>query len=157
MTRPDTHSSHDRHDGSGQDGYDPRRATVRRRRALRLATELCDLTPDRWQARSVGADTATACADDDPVLADVLTEARALARSRPVAALVRSQAGVGGLVVAAHGPTWSLVARSGGPVLVVTDDHPTGVRVDLVDAAHRVDLDATVAELIAASRTQPGT
>ena len=97
---------------------------------------------------------ATARVDGDPVLADVVAQARALAGSRPDDSLVRSQAGVGGYHQPAHGPTWSLVARSGGPVLVICEAYPDGVRID-ADGDRQCDLAAMVAELITASRDQP--
>jgi hypothetical protein len=127
---------------------------ARRRRALRWATELCDLPPALWRTRSAGAEAVLGNLDDDPLLADVIVQARALARSRPTREQVASQAGVGGLVVVAHGPTWSLVARSGGPVLVDVHGYPSTVlRVEAGPDRHD-DLNATVAELIAASRGQ---
>jgi hypothetical protein len=88
------------------------------------------------------------------VLADVIAQARALARSRPTRDLGASQACVGGLVGVAHGPTWSLVARSGRPVRVDVHGHPGVAHRISAGPARQDDLDTTVAELIAATRGQ---
>jgi hypothetical protein len=120
-----------------------------RRRALRLATELCDLSPGQWLLCSVGADAPIVSLDDEPVIAEAIGEARILGHTRPAPGHVRSQAGVGGLVVAAHGRDWSLVARSGGPVLVLCAQYPDGARLDTDSSP---ELGVLVAELIAVSR-----
>jgi hypothetical protein len=125
---------------------------ARRRAALRLATWLCDYP--RAAHRAIFATDALTEDDPDPAvpaLDAVLTRARALARSRPGRDLVCSQAGPGGLVVVAHTPDWSLVARSGGPVLLLTraGRHPRRVE-DGPDGGDEVA--TAVAELIAATR-----
>jgi hypothetical protein len=128
---------------------------ARRRAALRLATWLCDYP--RAARRAAFATDPLSEDDPDPAtpaLDTVLTQARALARSRPGRDLVCSQAGPGGLVVVAHTPDWSLVARSGGPVLVLARSgrHPRHVPTG-PDGGDEVA--TVVAELIAASRRPP--
>ena len=123
-----------------------------RRRAVRLATELCDLSPEQWLLCSVGADAPIVTITEEPAVAEVIDQARVLARTRPAPDQVRSQAGAGGLVVVAHGPAWSLVARAGGPVLVLCASYPTGARID---ADPSPELGALVADRIAVSRDRP--
>jgi hypothetical protein len=127
----------------------------RRRAALRLATWLCD---HPGAARRATFATDPLGGDDPdpafPALAAVLREARALARSAPGRDLVCSQAGPGGLVVVAHAPTWSLIARSGGPVLILAR---SGRQPRRVQAGPDGDgeVAAVIADLIAASRGHP--
>jgi hypothetical protein len=91
--------------------------------AALFATELCDLPPALWRIRSEGATRSQrARIDDDETLADIVADAWDLARTRPLTPdQVHAQSGPGGAVVIAHGGTWTLIARSGGPTLVLSD------------------------------------
>jgi hypothetical protein len=95
----------------------------RLRLADRLATELCDLPPRVWAVRSQGANQSLRVSiEHEEVLADLMVEVWDLTRVRPLTPdLVVTRSGAGGSVLITHGDTWSLVARSGGPVLVVSD------------------------------------
>jgi hypothetical protein len=127
----------------------------RRNLASRLATELWRTQPAAWPSSSHGAAVAErARVDDDLVLAEAVADAWDLARSAPDPDLVWSQTGPGGLVVVAHGPHWSLVARAGGPVLVLADNSQQVARID-GDPTLIAELDALISELIAASRGEP--
>ena len=132
---------------------DPQR---RRREAERLATELCDLPPGVWSARSVGSTRSLRSRiDDDEVLADVVAEVWDLARTRPLTAgQVTCRSGAGGSVVVAHGDSWSLVARSGGPVLVVSDALGHVVRLEDTPLWEG-ELAVVVGELFDAARGLP--
>jgi hypothetical protein len=130
MTDPDTPS--DPPDEGGQASSTP---VVRR--ALRLATELCDLDEQEWLLDSTGADLPIVNLNHHPGLLDVLSQVRDLTNPTitpqaltGAAGQARSQVGRGGLVVAAHGPQWSVVARAGGPLLIVCPEHPDGARLD---------------------------
>lgn len=104
----------------------------RRRRADRLATELCDLPPGVWAARSEGANQSLRVSiEHEEVLADLMVQVWDLTRVRPLTPeLVVTRSGAGGSVLVTHGDTWSLVARSGGPALVVSDRLSYVVRVE---------------------------
>jgi hypothetical protein len=79
--------------------------------AASFATELCDLAPVDWLRRSTGSTIShLAYISDDPELADVVAEAWDLARSTPPPGQVQTQSGVAGMVVIAHGDSWSVVA-----------------------------------------------
>jgi hypothetical protein len=119
-----------------------------------LATELCDLEEQEWLLDSIGADLPIVDLDHDPALLDVLTQARDLTNPTITPEVVaggqvRSQVGRGGLVVAAHGPQWSLVTRPGGPLLIVCSEHPDGARLDPDQTA---ELSLLVTDLITLSR-----
>jgi hypothetical protein len=135
----------------------PRTQQARRRAALRLATWLCD-HPAAARRAAFTTDPLTADEGDPdpavPALDAVLREARALARSAPGRDLVCSQAGPGGLVVLAHTPSWSLVARSGGPVLVLARTGRQPRRVQTGGDGDE-EVAAVVADLITASRGRP--
>lgn len=129
----------------------------RRRRAEALATELCRLRPAQWRRHAAGAaQSRVSYVGDDPALADILAEAWDLARSRPGAGLVRSQRGDAGVVVVAHAQAWSLVARSGGPVLVLSTAFDGVVRLEPdAERLPEVELSTLTAELINLSRGLP--
>jgi hypothetical protein len=104
-----------------------------RRRALaeRFATELCDVPPAVWERQAFGSVSShLAHVEDDPELAEVVADAWDVARSHPPHDQVQSRPGTAGRVVVAHGDTWTLVARSGGPVLVLSDRIKGVLRVD---------------------------
>jgi hypothetical protein len=111
------------------------KAALGERRRVRLAqllaTELCDLAPGVWLQRAYGAAVSSrARIEDDAVLADVIAQAWDVARTRPDPDLVSSRTGPGGVVVVAHGAGWSLVARAGGPVLLLAQGSQQPARVD---------------------------
>ena len=138
--------------GEEQGGLAERR---RVRLAERLATELCDLAPEVWLQRAYGATASSrARIEDDPVLADVIAQAWDVARARPDPDLVWSRTGPGGVVVVAHGPGWSVVARAGGPMLLLAQGSQQLARVD-GDPDWAGELAVLVEELLAASRGEP--
>ncbi|MBT8226472.1 MAG: hypothetical protein HKP61_23810 [Dactylosporangium sp.] len=155
MARDDDHDPTDgAYDGSGAGpNVDMAPATgsgTARRMTLAtaLATELCDLAPAVWKRRASGATCShVAFVGDDPELADVVAEAWDAARLEPPEYQVLTRAGVAGMVVVVHGPTWSLVARSGGPVLVMSDRIAGVLRID-ADPDCEVELTELVAELV---------
>lgn len=99
--------------------------------AARFAAEMCDLPPAVWERRASGSVSShVAYVEDDPELADVIAEAWDLARSDPSETQVRSRAAPAGRVVVAQGGSWTLVARSGGPVLVLSDRIKGTLRID---------------------------
>jgi hypothetical protein len=95
----------------------------RRRLTDQFATELCDLPPAVWAVRAVGATQSLRVSiDHEDALVDLMVQVWDLTRVRPLTPdLVVTRSGAGGSVLVTHGDTWSLVARSGGPVLVVSD------------------------------------
>jgi hypothetical protein len=129
----------------------------RRKLAERFAAELRDLPTARWARQASGAELSQLAAiSDDPALADIVAEAWELARSQPPAEQVWSRSGDAGVVVVAHGPAWSLVARSGGPVLVLSEAFEDIVRLEPdPDWLPEVELSVLVGELIAAARGEP--
>ena len=130
-----------------------------RRRALAetFATELCDLSPGVWQRRASGSVSShVAYVEDDPELAEVIAEAWDLVRSGPPHDQVQSRPGTAGVVVAAHGESWSMVVRSGGPILVLSDRIKGTLRIDRDPHEWIVaELTELVAELINVSLGLP--
>jgi hypothetical protein len=123
--------------------------------ASALATELRDLPAPMWQRQARGATTShVAFVGDEVELADVVAEAWDVARSQPSPGRVRAERGVSGMVVAAHGDTWSLVARSAGPVLILSDRIAGVLRVDR-DPDCRVELSELVSELVNVAQGRP--
>ena len=119
-----------------------------------FATELCDLPVGVWRSRASGAARSVRSrVDDDPLLADVVAELWDVARSRPVSDRVWSGTGAGGAVVVVHGPTWSVVARSGGPMLVVCEGFAVA-RIEN-DPDWAVELAVLTSELINAAAGLP--
>jgi hypothetical protein len=137
---------------------DPSGRPADRRRvrlADRLASEMRDLVPGEWQRRAYGATAASRVRiEDDPLVADAIAQAWDLARSRPGPDLVWSRTGPGGAVVVAHGPGWSLVARAGGPILLLAQGSEQVARLD-GDPDWAGELVVLVEELLAASRGDP--
>ena len=131
-------------------------AAARRALAARLAGELCELSAGAWAARSHGARVAErARVEDDLVLADAMADVWDVARTRPVPdEQVWSRSGLGGTVVVAHGPDWSLIARVDGPVLVLSDQSGQVARID-GDRGVDFELAGLVPELLAAARGEP--
>jgi hypothetical protein len=129
---------------------------ARLRLAALFATELCDLPLAVWRARSEGAARSQlARIDDDVTLADIVAEAWDLARTRPVTTdQVTWQSGPGGAVVLAHGHTWSLLARAGGPVLVLSEAFTDVVRLE-DSTLWKGELAILVGELLDAARGLP--
>lgn len=130
---------------------------VRRRAAsaAALAAELRDLSASAWQQRSQGANSAyVTYLEDEPELAEFVAELWEVARSGPMPRGVSTQPGVDGVVVVVHRPAFSLVARSGGPALVLSDRISGVLRVDR-DPSWQVELWALVSELAAVARGLP--
>jgi len=132
---------------------------VGRRLALagRLATELCDLTPAVWEQRAVGSvGSHLGYVSDDVELADVVAEAWGVTvAGAPVSPdAVQARGGAAGVVVVAHGRTWTMVARSGGPVLILSDRVAGVVRVDR-DPECAAELSALVSGLSNVARGLP--
>jgi hypothetical protein len=124
--------------------------------AALFATELCDLPPAVWRIRSEGATRSQrARIDDDGTLADIVADAWDLARTRPLTPdRIHARSGPGGAVVVVHGGTWTLIARSGGPTLVLSDTF-TDV-VELHDAPlWQGELAVLVGELFDAAHGRP--
>lgn len=99
----------------------------RRRLAETFAAELGSHTVEDWPAQASAAGLAvTGWIDDEPALAEAVNAVGGFLRSAgssvnlwpPVD--VWSRRGVAGHVVCAHGATWSLAARAGGPFLILT-------------------------------------
>jgi hypothetical protein len=151
--RPDTPTpaaDTDRADGA------PDLARDQQRLAALFATELCDLPPAVWRTRSEGATRSQrARIDDDETLADIVADAWDLARTRPLTPnQIQAQSGPGGAVVIAHGPTWTLIARSGGPTLILSDTFTDAV--ELHDAPlWQGELAVLVGELFDAAHGRP--
>lgn len=126
----------------------------RRRLAARFAGELCDLPPGRWRQAASGAQRSrVSYISGDPALGDIVAEAWDLARAQPSQDQVWSRTGDAGLVVVAHGQAWSLVARSGGPVLVLSEAFEGVVRLEPDEYwLPEVELSVLVGELVSASR-----
>ena len=123
-------------------------ATRRRALAAALATELCDLTPEVWRRRATGATRShLAYLDDDVELADLVADAWDLVRAAPPHDQVHCRSGVAGMVVVTDGSTWTLVARSGGPILIVSDRIRGILRID-GDPYTQDELTELIAELI---------
>ncbi|MBI3686097.1 MAG: hypothetical protein HY241_01945 [Actinobacteria bacterium] len=123
--------------------------------AARLATELCDLSPGVWRRRAVGSvSSQVAYVNDDPELADVIAEAWGTVQTQPAGEWVRTRTGGFGAVVVTHGDWWSLIARTGGPVLVLSDRVRGVLRVDQ-DPSWREELTELVAELANVGRGLP--
>jgi hypothetical protein len=116
-----------------------------------FAQELAAQPAYLWAGRSLGSImSVTVYIDDDPEIADVVATAFEVARTAPSRDQVWSQRGEAGVVVVAHGPTWSVVARSGGPILLLAEQYTQVLRVD-TDPGWQVELTAMVAELILAA------
>jgi hypothetical protein len=131
------------------------RAVHRRKLAGVYAAEMCDLPAGVWPRRALGSIVSQVLrVDDDPDLAEVIAEAWDLARGQPSPDEVASRSGVAGRVVTAHGASWSLIARSGGPVLVMSDVFGDVVRVD-GDPDWVAELAELVAELVNVSQGLP--
>jgi hypothetical protein len=86
--------------------------------------------------------------EDEPGLAEIVADLWDVARSGPFPPGVTVQGGVAGAVVLVHGPDFSVVARSGGPALVLSDRIRGVLRVDR-DPSWQIELSALVSELIA--------
>jgi hypothetical protein len=89
--------------------------------------------------------------EDEPELAEIVAELWEVARSGPSPQGVSAQPGVAGMVVVAHRATFSLVCRSGGPALVLSDRISGVLRVDR-DPSWEVELSALVSELADVAR-----
>ncbi|GAA4961595.1 hypothetical protein GCM10025331_61220 [Actinoplanes utahensis] len=114
-----------------------------------LAAELRDMPSSVWPSRSHGATSSyIAFIEDEPVLADIVVALWDIARSRSSPPEVTVQAGVAGAVVLVQGLGFSVVARSGGPVLVLSDQIRGVLRVDR-DPSWQAELSILVSELIA--------
>jgi len=134
---------------------DPPADLCRVRLAIRLATELCDLQPGAWERRAYGATASCRVrVEDDPAVADAVADAWDVARCRPVPEGVWSRTGPGGVVVVVHRPVWTLVARAGGPVLLLMQGSELVARLD-GDPEWAGELSVLVQELLAASRGEP--
>ncbi|NUT34100.1 MAG: hypothetical protein HOV79_13620 [Hamadaea sp.] len=101
----------------------------RRRLAETFAAELGSHSVEDWPARASGAGLAvTGWIDDEPALAEAVNAVGGYLRAggSSVDLLPRvdiwSRRGVAGHVVCAHGESWSLAARSGGPFLILIGD-----------------------------------
>ncbi|MBT8228604.1 MAG: hypothetical protein HKP61_17675 [Dactylosporangium sp.] len=129
-----------------------RAQAARRALAATLATELCDLPPAAWQRQATP--WILTYIDDDPELAAAVADAWDLARSQPSHDQVQTRSGAAGTVVAAHGDTWSLVARANGPILLLTNHIQSVIRIDK-DRSWQPDLTVLVSELIDVGRGLP--
>lgn len=128
-----------------------------RREALgsALATEMTHRSAALWDQDARGRlESVAVDIDERPGAADVIADAFDLAHSRPTADVVQVSDGVAGAVVLAHGPSWSVVARSGGPVLLLIDGTAAVLRVDL-DFSWQMELKALVTALVRAGRGSP--
>ncbi|GIG08057.1 hypothetical protein Cco03nite_47570 [Catellatospora coxensis] len=120
-----------------------------------LATEMTHLSAALWNQGARGRlESVAVDIDKQPGAADVIADAFDLAYSRPSAELVRVSNGAAGVVVLAHGPSWSVVARSGGPVLLLINGTAAVLRVDL-DFSWQMELKALVSALVRAGRGLP--
>ncbi|MDR6316052.1 hypothetical protein [Actinoplanes couchii] len=114
-----------------------------------LAAELRDMPASVWSQRSRGATGSYVMFIEDEVeLADLVVVLWDIARSGPSPAGVSVQRGAAGTVLLVHGADFSLAARSGGPVLVVSDRIRGVLRLDR-DPGCQAELSALVSELIA--------
>jgi len=137
-------------DSGGADGGTPSNAVGGREgAAASLAAELRDLPAAVWSSRSRGTNSSyVVFIDDEPELADVVVALWDIARSGPFPPEVTVQSGVAGVVVLVQGQDFSVVARSGGPVLVLSDRIRGVLRVDR-DPSWQAELTVLVSELIA--------
>ncbi|WP_157751801.1 hypothetical protein [Actinoplanes derwentensis] len=123
--------------------------TSRETLAGSLAAELRDMPASVWPARSRGAASSyVVFMEDEIVLVDLVVVLWDIARSGPFPPEVTVQAGVAGAVVLVHGPDFSVAGRSGGPVLVVSDQIRGVLRIDR-DPSWQQELSALIGELIA--------
>ena len=125
--------------------------------AGRLAAELGEFPAGAWRQRAVGSvESVPVGIGDDAVLADVAAEVWDLVLTVRLEdpASVQTRTGTAGVVVVAHGPAWSVVARSGGPVLILSDRIAGIVRVDL-DQQTGPEVAALVAALVNVGRGLP--
>jgi hypothetical protein len=123
----------------------------RRKLAIVFAQELAEHPGETWTRRALGSlMSVTAYVDDDADLAEMVAEGLELAREAPTREQVWSRSGPAGVVVVAHGPAWSLIARSGGPILLMAEKYTQVLRLD-GDPGWQGELTAMVTGLIAAS------
>lgn len=114
-----------------------------------LATEMRDMTASAWPLRSRGAAISyVAYIEEEIELADLVVVLWDISRSGPFPEGVSVHGGVAGAVVLVNGPDFSVVARSGGPVLVLSDRIRGVLRVDR-DPSWQAELSALISELIA--------
>lgn len=128
-----------------------------RREALgsALATEMTHRSAASWAQDARGRlESVAVDIDKQPGAADAVADAFDLAYSQPSIQQVRVSDGVAGAVVLAHGPSWSVVARSAGPVLLLIDGTAAVLRVDL-DHGWETELNALVTALVRAGRGLP--
>lgn len=95
--------------------------------------------------------------DSHPLISDAVIGAWELARAHnppPSSDELIGRAGVAGVVVIAHGKTWSVVARSGGPFLVIHDWLDGVWRVD-GDTEWPYEMAMIVSELWEVSQGRP--
>ncbi|MFC7761737.1 hypothetical protein ACFQY4_29610 [Catellatospora bangladeshensis] len=120
-----------------------------------LATEMTHRSAGLWDQGARGRlESLAVDIDKRPGAADVIADAFDLAHSRPSAETVQVTDGAAGAVVLAHGASWSVVARSGGPVLLLIDGTAAVLRVDL-DVSWQMELKALVTALVRAGRGLP--
>jgi hypothetical protein len=123
----------------------------RRKLALVFAQEMAGHPGPVWARRALGSlMSVMAYVDDDADLAEMVAEAFELAREVPPRERVWSRSGPAGMVVVAHGPAWTFVARSGGPILLLAEKYTQVLRLD-EDPGWQGELGAMVTDLIAAS------
>lgn len=145
-------------EGAQPDQVEDERQRARRvQQAATFALELAILPGRRWQSQATGARLAMHIGiDTEEVITDAVISAWELAREQPppTRQQVYSTAGDAGRVVVGHGPSWSIVARSGGPFLVLSDAFEAVWRVDR-DELWQAELGAIVSELIEVSQGRP--
>ena len=125
--------------------------------AGRLAAELGELPAAVWQQRATGSvESFPARISDDVEVSEVIAQAWDLTLPGVLepSASVQTRTGAAGVVIVAHGAKWSLVARSGGPVLILSDRIAGVVRVDL-DPESGAELAALVSALANVGRGLP--
>ncbi|BEL01933.1 hypothetical protein Q0Z83_001240 [Actinoplanes sichuanensis] len=107
------------------------------------------MTASAWPVRSRGATTSyVAFVEDEIELADLVVVLWDISRSGPFPEEVSVHSGVAGTVVLVTGPDFSVVGRSGGPVLALSDRIRGVLRIDR-DPGWQAELSALISELIA--------
>lgn len=116
-----------------------------------FARELAETPAGRWETTASGSvESVLAFVDDDAEVAEMVAEAFELSRERPARDRVWSRRGPAGVVVTAHGDSWTLVARQGGPILLLADGYAQPLRLEH-DVSWELELTGAVEALVAAA------